>query len=434
MHSLTVFLTIGLLYKTEGLDVKLSFCRFQCHDTCQASVEKSNPNGVVTPPGDYYWRDFYGVIPPDAYPLGPSTQFPQTYIGFVYDPSHNGTFATTIYDGLDYVYNANNGNTTKISKHMQILCTKSPEKMQWFNITKESYKTLTGQGYTVVKAGLHRNTLGKVNFHFIVKTDNCHVTYAGVVNSFSAKLEFALIDGTYQTSDTFQWLMYKKGNDSSDHKSKKSETTSKSFFSHHYEYQIRPDSIIPKFYKKISIGSCSLTCTNEDNAKNDKIKKNVKLLSSMAYFWQPDGLVNKNLSLPSGLDYNDRVSYIGQATLFSLNVFDVGTSDSKETTINYGNSNIAGNSVFQVLGSNFQDKFQWVNTTTADFPKIDKDKLIPGGMFSNGTDTYVCRNIDDRYGTYYPGSARVVQSGTYCHSFFGPEDKFQVLVFNQEKK
>lgn len=52
-------------------------------------------------------------------------------------------------------------------------------------------------------------------------------------------LEYALIDGSYDVSDDYLWLMYKKQEPTEDGGTTKP-TKSKSFFSHYSEFKIQP--------------------------------------------------------------------------------------------------------------------------------------------------------------------------------------------------
>ncbi|XP_045478706.1 uncharacterized protein LOC123683823 [Harmonia axyridis] len=421
-----LIILIGLIY-IEAFDIKIKYCRFRCSSSCQTPEDKSNPNGNAKPPGAYYWRDFYGVIPPDAYPIGAPSQFPQTYVGMAFDPSHNGTFATTIFEGLNYVYATVDGNVTKIDKRIQILCTMSPGQMAWQKVTAENYKSLSD--YKFVTAFFHVEFVNSKliqQSHFIVKSksNTCNVAYAGNVRSLSAKLEYALIDGSYKSADEFLFLMYNtKQSVAEDPDANSKQSPSKSFITHYSDYQIRPNSIIPQFYKQLTIGSCSITCTNENDGNNKKMANNEKLSTSMAYYWKPKTVSTEEDAVVIGEAFN-KPNYLGQAYL-SVNNFDVGIVRMSSIEVWLLTWQLIQNE-YQVFSTNYPEKLQWVNTTTTDFGTIDRKKIIPGGALANGTETFVCRTNDN--GRIFGGSAKVFSEGTYCFSHFGAFDIFEVLT------
>lgn len=66
---------------------------------------------------DYFWRDYYGVIPKDAVPGG-TYYNSETFIGQTYDVHLNGLFPGTIYINDRNVYYGfkDNKKSTKFNK------------------------------------------------------------------------------------------------------------------------------------------------------------------------------------------------------------------------------------------------------------------------------------------------------------------------------
>ncbi|XP_044748600.1 uncharacterized protein LOC123309510 [Coccinella septempunctata] len=184
------------------------FCRFVCLKKC-SSGESTKPEEKPAPePDDYYWREYYGVIPPDAFKIGSSDQKPQTYVGLVFDPERNGTFVTTIFDGTNYVYNVVKGKKSKLTEHIQILCTMKPERLIWMVLNPEILKNLKDrknvQGHFHI--GYNEKTGLEYFYHYIVKDSS--KPFVGAVNKFGATMEYAKLDGTISSSDQLLWLMF----------------------------------------------------------------------------------------------------------------------------------------------------------------------------------------------------------------------------------
>ncbi|KAK9870087.1 hypothetical protein WA026_006182 [Henosepilachna vigintioctopunctata] len=406
---------ISILSLVEGdFDYKFKYCRLRC-GCGNAEKEKSNE------PSDYYWRDFYGTIPSDAFPVGDEKQYPQTYVGLVFDPENNGTYVTTIVDGLDYVYNAVKGKVFKRSQVIQILCTQEPERFAWTTLTPDNSSSVSD--YLFVSGGVHQGTVRnqtKFRGFFVVKLSKCQVGYASGTASLIGELEFAAIDGSLQKSSDKMFLLYKKN------KTESVEDKNKPFISHYYRYNIRGGSIIPSFYKQLNIGSCSLICTNEGMDKN----KN-KHADPMEYYWKPSNIFNQNEGVLVGYNtYNNKSQFIGQAYTTVLNWFDVGQSEGKSVTIGSGRAGIVEDLDVHILSSKHQKNFEWISTSTDKFPSLDKSRMIPGGKLNNDSLTFVGREVTP---TPIGTSIRLLQSGAYSFSTFGAYNKFDVLMIKNDE-
>ncbi|KAK9870086.1 hypothetical protein WA026_006181 [Henosepilachna vigintioctopunctata] len=305
-----------------------------CSFKCGCSIETTEPNEPIPnsdDPKGFYWRDFYDDIPEDAYPVGEKNQNPQTYIGKVFDPSHNGTFLTTIFEGFNYVYNAFNNTVTKKSTHIQIMCTRSPKKLLWEKITTENVNNFPD--YIYVTAGAHPGYVERyksplTRSFYIVKTTKSKVTYIGSAGNLTDLLEYATSDGMFQTSDTKMFLLYKKNDDNATTTEK---PKGQPFFKHLYKFSLNAGSIIPNFYVEQHVGSCSLVCTNEGLEKKSghgkkSTKNSVRSSAAMAYYWQPQQIFDKNDALKSFVAYQNETVYAGQGYSQSLNWLDVGLS------------------------------------------------------------------------------------------------------------
>ncbi|KAL3267255.1 hypothetical protein HHI36_011388 [Cryptolaemus montrouzieri] len=191
---------------TARFDFRLHYCRFRCSNVCENMKESSYLDTMESGSGAFYWRDYYGVVPPDAYPLGNSNQNPQTYIGMAYDGSSNGTFTTTIVEGLNYVYTNKGGKITKVTSPIQILCTREPESLLWVKLTRQNIKSLK-KGDILVIGGLYLTT--RAQYSYITRTTKCKIYYAGYVSALNTSMQYALLDGKNATSDAFTWLLYR---------------------------------------------------------------------------------------------------------------------------------------------------------------------------------------------------------------------------------
>ncbi|EFA08774.2 uncharacterized protein LOC103314048 [Tribolium castaneum] len=82
---------------------------------------------------DYYWRDYYGDIPDDAFPAGYDRNLEPTYIGQLFVLNH-GLLTTRIYKGQKCVTASKEGIHTS-SEAIKILCSTQAEKFRWIPST-----------------------------------------------------------------------------------------------------------------------------------------------------------------------------------------------------------------------------------------------------------------------------------------------------------
>ncbi|KAK9870089.1 hypothetical protein WA026_006183 [Henosepilachna vigintioctopunctata] len=320
--TLNIFIfQLAILGLTEGIfhvQVNLPGCTYKCDNP---KKEDNNSDKKIK---DFYWRDFYGVVPPDAYQLGDNNQNPQTYVGMVFDPSHNGTFITTIVEGQDYVYGVVGNEVSKLTDTIQILCTMEPEKVTWTQL----YNVDQLEGYYVVRGYFHyerKNDSQTLEYfrHYVVKTTEGNMAYAGYSTGLNTSITYALSNGTPRNTQNFEWLLFSK-------EAKENEKSStKPFLSYNYNFSLSSALFQSKFHHQINIGSCSLVCTNQGKGSTDKdkmIKK--KSESAMVYYWKPSYIEDRDREnlLEVGRSFSDNPSYIGQG-LTTNNWYDVGQTE-----------------------------------------------------------------------------------------------------------
>ncbi|XP_044268764.1 uncharacterized protein LOC123013949 [Tribolium madens] len=86
----------------------------------------------------YYWREFTGVVPPDALPGGKDADGRDAYIGEAYIHGH-GIYVVQIYPGEKEVAVPAYGFKTA-SFNIKILCTEDPEFFLWIQTTAKNYE------------------------------------------------------------------------------------------------------------------------------------------------------------------------------------------------------------------------------------------------------------------------------------------------------
>ncbi|XP_045474288.1 uncharacterized protein LOC123680434 [Harmonia axyridis] len=410
--------------------LKFRYCRFVCLEKCGSTSKRSTDpveEKSIIPEG-FFWRDFYGMIPPDAYILGDSSQKPQTYMGLVYDPAHNGTFVTTIFDGTPYVYNPFKGKTFKLTENIKILCTLQPHRLVWTKLTQEILDKLREKADRKNVVGGYHVELTKENRteyipHYIVKYAS-KTTYVGYASKLNDTMEYAKQDGTVGSTKNFEWLMYlnkEPGNET---------MQMKRLCSHSFEFSYKLGSI-PNFYRRINWASCTYTCSEGDQTEINKFKTNKRLKASMEYYWKPKIAFNKEDAFKAGYSQIYPQLYIGQSFL-DPDIFDVGYALEYSTYLKRGSGYIIGEGIiYNVFSTTYPDKFEWINTTSTDFSNLDKDRMIPGGSLANGTKTYVGREIPTK--ETYPGSIHETKDGAFLISFNNKPLEFQVLMLKEEK-
>ncbi|KAB0792197.1 hypothetical protein PPYR_14156 [Photinus pyralis] len=145
--STPFFCALALLWR-KGLLLVIESCS-----------QYSSPNGSVS---GYYWRDFDGSIPPDAYAGGIDINSRPIYIAQVYDrfliPAklyYNDNTAYYEYGGKEYGVKQNIKvmalDWPCITVTLQILCTEHPELFEWISTSNEAINSITGK--YLVKGG-----------------------------------------------------------------------------------------------------------------------------------------------------------------------------------------------------------------------------------------------------------------------------------------
>ncbi|EFA03860.1 hypothetical protein TcasGA2_TC013978 [Tribolium castaneum] len=86
----------------------------------------------------YYWREFTGVVPPDALPGGKDADGRRTYIGEAYVHNH-GIYVVQIYPGVKEVEVPAYGPKSA-SFNIKILCTEDPESFFWIKTSAKTYE------------------------------------------------------------------------------------------------------------------------------------------------------------------------------------------------------------------------------------------------------------------------------------------------------
>ncbi|XP_050305819.1 uncharacterized protein LOC126742966 [Anthonomus grandis grandis] len=117
---------------------------------------------------DYYWRDYTGKIPSDAFVAGQDVNQEKVYIGLVYLKSA-GIVPTTILQGQKVTDILSVGNLNipeKTQNYVQILCTDTPQMLEWITANKTHFHFLTMNKH-VVRGGVqtdHWLSIGRVYY------------------------------------------------------------------------------------------------------------------------------------------------------------------------------------------------------------------------------------------------------------------------------
>ncbi|KAJ3645478.1 hypothetical protein Zmor_023128 [Zophobas morio] len=110
---------------------------------------------------DYYWRDYNGVVPFDAFPGGTDINGNDTYIGQVYVHGH-GLFIGQIIPGTTQVDVACYG-VKKRDYIVKILCTQHKDNFSWLSTTWTSFHVDTINKHAVVGGYDHVGNKGALN-------------------------------------------------------------------------------------------------------------------------------------------------------------------------------------------------------------------------------------------------------------------------------
>ncbi|XP_030765204.1 uncharacterized protein LOC115889366 [Sitophilus oryzae] len=113
---------------------------------------------------DYYWRPYAGIIPEDAYTPGKTQNGQDIYIGQVAIKPHPGVYPAPLYKGEKVV--ASKDGPKAAWNFVQILCTRSPEKLIWVARSKTDAHILPANVHPVI-GGMEDGQLlniGKIHF------------------------------------------------------------------------------------------------------------------------------------------------------------------------------------------------------------------------------------------------------------------------------
>ncbi|KAK5640390.1 hypothetical protein RI129_011201 [Pyrocoelia pectoralis] len=98
----------------------------------------------------YFWRDFDGSIPEDAYAGGIDENNKPIYIAQIY--SHNQfLIPAKLYYNDKTAYYEYNGKELSVKENIKVLCTQQPERFEWLFTSNEDIKHVTNK--YLVKGG-----------------------------------------------------------------------------------------------------------------------------------------------------------------------------------------------------------------------------------------------------------------------------------------
>ncbi|KAB0805040.1 hypothetical protein PPYR_02010 [Photinus pyralis] len=113
----------------------------------------------------YYWRDYFGVVPYDAFPGGQGESGHQTYIGQVYSTNYE-LLPGTIYNGCHQLRTSARDKELIFEKNMKILATDHSAKLKWIPTKRDSHHLLTDCHLVVGGAeGGATVNIGRINFN-----------------------------------------------------------------------------------------------------------------------------------------------------------------------------------------------------------------------------------------------------------------------------
>ncbi|KAF5273008.1 hypothetical protein FQR65_LT17249 [Abscondita terminalis] len=93
---------------------------------CQTKCPYSNSSYVL----GYYWRDYFGTVPDDAFPGGIDEEAQATFIGQVYIKEYE-LLPGTLYRGCPKIRTSAYQSELTPDKNIKILCTNSGHKLKW---------------------------------------------------------------------------------------------------------------------------------------------------------------------------------------------------------------------------------------------------------------------------------------------------------------
>ncbi|XP_063922988.1 uncharacterized protein LOC135137293 [Zophobas morio] len=166
-------------------------------------------NKLPSPPG-YYWRDYTGEIPEDAFPAGLDANTKPTYIGQAY-LAGVGLIVTNVYPGQTTM------NLPYYQVHpsdvgMKILCSSNPNSLFWENVTNRELPSTTA-GKEVIIGGYQTNVyrmilnIGRVLFQgelIVGKVTGNHPTE----NKAGQGILYFVAGGQENSVNSYQVLLY----------------------------------------------------------------------------------------------------------------------------------------------------------------------------------------------------------------------------------
>ncbi|KAK4886675.1 hypothetical protein RN001_002946 [Aquatica leii] len=129
--------------------------------SCRSNVTPKNVTFKKVIP-DYYWREYLGVIPDDAFPGGSDKSGAHTYIGQMF--TKGLLLPATIYQGSQTALASAGGISIRQENFVKILCTQSPGRYRWIPTENSKIHLLTDVHLVIggTEAGYVLN-IGRVN-------------------------------------------------------------------------------------------------------------------------------------------------------------------------------------------------------------------------------------------------------------------------------
>ncbi|CAG9764444.1 unnamed protein product [Ceutorhynchus assimilis] len=113
---------------------------------------------------DYYWKDYTGIIPDDAFIAGHDYNGENIYVGLVYLGAE-GIIPATITPGEKNTYAAAGSDSVKSQNYIQILCNQHPGSLKWIPVNKTDFHFIT-MHKQLVRGGIQNSNwlhIGRIN-------------------------------------------------------------------------------------------------------------------------------------------------------------------------------------------------------------------------------------------------------------------------------
>ncbi|KAF2897898.1 hypothetical protein ILUMI_08277, partial [Ignelater luminosus] len=122
----------------------------------------SNTENSLEFPG-YYWRDYTGIIPPDAIEGGTDESGSPTYIGQVYIKEYE-LLPAIITRGCKTVITTAYGEERTSDKNTKILCARDKRKFEWVPTKSEETHLMTNRHFVIGGTEIgHNLNIGRIN-------------------------------------------------------------------------------------------------------------------------------------------------------------------------------------------------------------------------------------------------------------------------------